>query len=216
MDRLGLSDDVVICVAQGGVELPILTEAERARMASFGHQSRQELFALGRTAARTLLGAYLHCDPLDVPLVVADDGAPEVEAHPIEVSLSHTLSPAGTPLAVAAIASQQLGVDIEALKPRRNDLYRFLLHEAEYPLLHDLAEHHAEPPSVAIVRCWAMKEAVLKGLRTGFRLSPKKLRLTLMPDSTTPYVSTAQVTGSNWRLHTTEVHGCALAVALPL
>lgn len=211
-----MPDGVFVSLVHGANGVAILTEAERARMASFGHPNRRALFALGRLAARTLLSTHLTYDPLDVPLIVAKDGAPEVDGHAIEVSLSHTLSVNDTPLAVAAIASQPLGVDIEALKPRRRDLYRFLLHESEYPLLQNMAEHYCEPPEITIVRCWAMKEAVLKALRTGFRLSPKKLRLDLALSSDAPYSATARVQGSAWQLHTTEVHGCALALALPL
>ncbi|MEM8557694.1 MAG: 4'-phosphopantetheinyl transferase, partial [Bacteroidota bacterium] len=123
----------------------MITEAEAARHASFGHPTRRVLFALGRTAARTLLAERLGVDPLDVPLVVADDGAPEVAGHPVEVSLSHTLTPDETPIALAAVGDVPLGVDIEALKPRRPDLYRFLLHPEEYRLLHLLTDRHSEP-----------------------------------------------------------------------
>ncbi|MEL6445911.1 MAG: 4'-phosphopantetheinyl transferase superfamily protein [Bacteroidota bacterium] len=161
-----------------------------------------------------MLGDHLGYKPADVPLFVADDGAPEVTGHSLDVSLSHTLTPDALPLAFAAFAGTAVGVDVEALKPRRADLYRFLLHPDEYPLLQEWSEHNNEDPRTTIVRCWAVKEAVLKAIRTGFRTSPKKVRLALVGGDT--YAATAEVEGTRWRIHTAEMHRCAVAVALPL
>ncbi|MEL7360548.1 MAG: 4'-phosphopantetheinyl transferase superfamily protein [Bacteroidota bacterium] len=211
---LGLSDGVGLRAALGHADGAVLSAEERVRVESFGHPARRVLFTLGRTVVRTLLGDHLGYEPVDVPLVVADDGAPEVSGHALDVSLSHTLTPDALPLAFAAFAGTAVGVDVEALKPRRADLYRFLLHSDEYPLLQEWSEYHCEDPRITIVRCWAVKEAVLKAIRTGFRTSPKKVRLALVRGDA--YAATAEVEGTRWRIHTTEMHGCAAAVALPL
>lgn len=146
----------------------ILSADERERMHTFAHAGRRRAFAAGRIAARLLLAERLSVPPEAVPLRVAQDGAVEVEGAGLYVSIAHS----GT-RAVAAVSSAPVGIDIEQNRPRHEDLYRFLLHPDEYPLLDALPYDRTE----AIVLCWVLKEATLKALRTGLRLSPKRLRL---------------------------------------
>ena len=146
----------------------VLTDDERARMQSFGHPKRKAEFERGRIALRLLLAERLGVAPRDVPLQVAADGAVELAGFDEVVSIAH----AGG-RAVAAAGRRALGVDVERIVPRRPDLYRFLLHSDEYGVL-DVFER---PMDEALLICWTLKEATLKARRSGFRLSPKKLRL---------------------------------------
>lgn len=159
-----------------------LSDEERACLASFGSEKRRREFIAGRAAARSLLAHRLSCDPADVPLRIADDGAVDVmhdgsvmhdasEGPPIHhLSIAHS-----GPHAVAAISGQPVGVDLEEIAPRDAGLERFLM----APDQRGLIEEWPYGRDASLVLAWTLKEAVLKARRSGFRLSPKKLHLTL-------------------------------------
>ena len=137
-------------------------------MTTFAHDSRRRSFLLGRAAARTLLAERLAMTPPQVPLHVADDGGVDVGDAATRVSIAHSGEHA-----VAAIAQRAVGIDLERIAPRHDGLLRFLLHPDEYVAFEALPLDHTH----ALILCWTLKEATLKALRTGFRRSPKKLRL---------------------------------------
>lgn len=145
-----------------------LSPEERQRVVGFTLPKRRREFVLGRAAARTLLAEHLDVEPPDVPLRVADDGAVEVVGPDLAVSITHSGGHA-----VAAVAPRPVGVDLERIAPRHPDLPHFLLHPDEHTAFEDLPLD----PDRATILYWTLKEAALKALRTGFRLSPKKLRL---------------------------------------
>ena len=205
-----LPDDIVLRFAAQASTAPpaldVLPSEERAQAEGFGSAKRRREFALGRTAARTLLAERLAVAAPDVPLRIAADGAPELDEPALHVSIAHAGTAAQT-LAVAAVGARPLGVDLEPIRPRRPDLYRFLLHPDEYGLMEHLPHEH----DAAQVLLWTLKEATLKAMRTGFRVSPKKLRLTVEPERRAATVRVEEET--RWSLRYTERDGCFLAVA---
>ena len=209
---MDLPDDITLHVARraADADLPLatLSEAECATLADFGSAKRQREYALGRTAARRLLAQRLGVPEAAVPLRVADDGAPEVEGVALHLSLAHVATARQT-LAAAVAAPHHVGVDLERIRPRRPDLYTFLLDPEEYGLLDALPHPHDE----AQILIWTLKEAVLKAMRTGFRLSPKKIRLTL--GDVNGYAEAKLKDGTAWSLRYTRRDRCFLAVAFP-
>lgn len=148
-----------------------LSEDERARMATFGNEGRKKQFATGRMVLKEVVGEATHQTATNVELVVEESGALAVKNDSsLFVSLSHS-----TRHALAAVATCPIGVDIERIKVRRPDLWRYILHPDEYDSFHALELASDEK----LILYWTLKEAVLKGLKTGFRLSPKKLKTTL-------------------------------------
>ncbi len=166
---------------------PVLTPDERDRMAGFGHADRRRQFALGRTAARTLVGARLGVAPDAVPLAVAADGAPDVPG--LRVSIAHT-GHGPDVAALAAVASGPVGADLERVAPRRPDLWTRIVRPDERPLLDALGG----PTDDAQTLLWTLKEAVLKGQRTGFRAGGRSVRLRLDADGAPPDRGLATVT----------------------
>ena len=209
---MDLPDDIALRLlvrdAEATLPLAALSAEERDQLRSFGSETRRRSFALGRMAVRALLAERLALAEPAVPLLVADDGALEVREGGLRVSLSHVATRRQT-LAVAVAAPHAVGVDLEVVQPRRPDLYRFLLAPDDYGILDTLPFDHHE----AQVLIWTLKEAVLKALRTGFRLSPKKLRLSVGPE---PGVASVTVEDVRWALRYERQFGCFLAVALPL
>lgn len=191
--------------ASAPLALDALPHDERLQLEGFRHERRRHEFALGRATARALLAERLGVAAQDVPLRVAEDGAPELDGD-LYVSIAHTRT-RGQTRAAAVAASRPVGVDLEQVRPRRPDLYRFLLRPDDYDVLDQLPLDH----DAAQVLIWTLKEATLKALRTGFRLSPKKLRLSVEPERQAATVRTEE--GALWSLRYAERDGCFLAVA---
>jgi 4'-phosphopantetheinyl transferase len=210
-----LPDDIdlrlTVRPASAPLALDTLTGEEQARLDGFGSEKRRREFALGRATARALLADRLAVAAPDVPLRVAADGAPDLDDDPesdgaLRVSIAHAATSEQT-LAVAAVGERPLGVDLEPIRPRRPDLYRFLLHPEDYDVLDRLPHDH----DAAQVLLWTLKEATLKAMRTGFRVSPKKLRLAVEPGRGTASVRVEG--GGRWVLRFARRDGCFLAVA---
>lgn len=147
-----------------------LSSEEQKRMESFGSKKRRQEFLIGRAAVRILVARRLKILPKEVRLHVADDGAPEVVGSDLQISLAHSHGKA-----VAVATNRAVGVDLERIQSRRKNLYTYILHEEELEMFETLPGSHKERQ----ILCWALKEATLKALRTGFRISPKRLRIKL-------------------------------------
>ncbi len=152
----------------------VLTDLEAERLSPYKSERRRRQSALGRTAARTLAADALGVAPLAVALEVGADGAPRIGGHGagLEVSISHT-SRGGASAGVAVIANQRVGVDLERVSTRRPDLWQRLLRPDEHSVLESLGG----PTDETQTRLWSIKEAVLKGQRTGFRAGAQSLRI---------------------------------------
>ncbi|MEM1093326.1 MAG: 4'-phosphopantetheinyl transferase superfamily protein [Bacteroidota bacterium] len=152
----------------------IISEVERKRIGTFGSEKRRREHLLGRVALRQLVAEHTGTLPREVNLRVPKGGWVEVDVSPCWLSVSHS----GTH-AFAALATHPVGVDIEVRRTVRDDLHRFLLHPDEYWFLDYWEQARGGNGSYddTLVRLWSIKEAVLKARRTGFRMSPKKIRL---------------------------------------
>lgn len=183
-----------------------LSEEERDCVSEFGAAVRRREFVTGRAAARTLLADVLEVSPGSVPLRQAEDGGVDVERDEWHVSISHSAEHA-----VAACARHLIGVDLEQIKPRDEGIARFLLHpqSLESGLLDDLPYERTE----ALILCWTLKEAVLKARRSGFRRSPKTLRLEVSPDRQRASVHVQD--GRLWAARYKRMDDFILSVAFP-
>lgn len=153
-----------------GMRLAMLTDEELARHDSFKSEKRKRSFVLGRAAARELAAHTLDRDIKDIKFAIDEGGAIDLVGFEGFLSLSHSED-----RAVAALAPVPVGVDLERKTDRVEDLYRFVLRPEEYHLLTNAAFDQAD----TVLLCWSVKESVLKGLRTGLRISPKKVLLDL-------------------------------------
>jgi 4'-phosphopantetheinyl transferase len=207
---MNLPDDITlrlaVCEAAAPLSLDALPQGERDRVEGFGSEKRRREFALGRATARALLADHLAVAAPDVPLRIAADGAPELDGGRLHLSIAHAATSERT-LAAAAIAPRPVGVDLEVIQPRRPDLFRFLLQPDDYGLLDRLPLEH----DAAQVLIWTLKEATLKAMRTGFRVSPKKLRLSVDAERQAATVSIGG--GGSWSLVYEQRDGCFVAVA---
>lgn len=180
----------------------LLSDEEAERLRSFHLPKRRREFILGRAAARLLLAEELDIEPGDIPLSVADSGAIDVVGADIHVSIAHSGDHA-----VAAAANRLVGVDIESIAPRHADLRRYLLHPDELELVHGLPLDEERTN----ILCWTLKEATLKAMRTGLRVSPRKLRLEI--DLHNERAEVLGADGRRWPAYFEQWDGYYVAVA---
>lgn len=141
-------------------------------MTSFGAVSRQHEFLLGRALARGLLGSCLEMAPAEVSLCRAEDDGLDVEEEGWFVSIAHSEE-----VALVGAAQHHLGVDLEAIRPRDAAVADFLFAPEDRGMVERLPYDF----DAALVLCWSLKESVLKARRSGFRRSPKELRMSVAP-----------------------------------
>lgn len=178
-----------------------LSGPERIRRDGFKSARRRATFAMGRVAARRLLARRLGCLPPDVPLHVADDGAVEVVGTSVFLSISHTDEGA-----VAVVGPMPVGIDVEPSHRRIGDLSEYVLNPAERDAM--VAE---SDPDGFVLRSWVAKESVLKGLRSGLRVSPGRVTLRFEGNRGVA----RRDDGVDWRFALGEHRGLIVAVAYP-
>lgn len=129
-----------------------LDAAEQARLAAMVDAMGRHRLLATRAGLRQVLAGYLGCTPAEVPLTVAEGGKPRIAGGP-QFNLSH-----GGDLALLAVASQAVGIDVEPLRtvPRA-------LAIARRSLGSDISESLAKLPAgerdQAFLSAWTAMEA---------------------------------------------------------
>lgn len=165
------------------VDASVLSEDEAQRAAKFLHAADRERYTVAHVMLRLLLAAYLGGDPAALPLFAeacpmcgGPHGRPAVAGEPrLHFSLSH-----GGAFALAAFASEPIGVDVEPVPAEAavQDLLGCLdaAERREFDALAPL-----ERPA-GFARAWVRKEARLKALGTGLALDPAAVHAGLGPE----------------------------------
>jgi 4'-phosphopantetheinyl transferase len=148
-------------------------ELERASQLKFEDARRR--FIAGRGLLRRVLGEYTRRSPAELIFNYGQRGKPALEGeHWLHFNLSHSHE-----LAVIAVsAGQEVGVDIERLRPaeRMESLaWRYFAEEEANALL-ALPEDQRVGAFFAI---WTRKEAYLKALGRGFSIPLRSFAVTL-------------------------------------
>ena len=179
--------------------LSLLSEKEQARarrlVATAGAQ-----FAAARGALRMLLGAYVGAAPTLLAFGVSATGKPFLEDAPwLRFNLAHSDA-----LALVAVARDiEVGVDVE----RRRAVGDAAALAARYFAPEEAGELATLPEDMrsdAFLRCWTLKEAVLKGTGKGLSQPLDSFRVAGAP--------------AGWSLHALEpgpAYLGALAVQAP-
>ncbi|RII17627.1 4'-phosphopantetheinyl transferase sfp [Streptomyces sp. YIM 130001] len=148
-------------------DLAVLDTAERERATAMRRPQDRDLYITAHTALRRVLGRRLDTAPAELAFVRepcphcdGPHGRPALSGVPVHFSLSH----AGRH-ALIAVSDRPVGVDIELVPEPAlvTDVAR-ALHPSERDQLAMLGPESAPD---AFARCWARKEAVLKGTGEG-------------------------------------------------
>jgi 4'-phosphopantetheinyl transferase len=174
-----LNQDVEICLASVSAPLAAagsncaqwMGEAELARLAAMGSETRRRQFIAGHWLARDVAAGFTGTNPHDWLLVAAANGAPELHLRStsrrqgIHLSLSHSGE-----MVAAAIAPFPLGIDLESTDRVRDWLaladHVFAPEECKQLLLLPESERQE-----LFYRYWTLKEACGKRDGTGLHLS---------------------------------------------
>jgi len=171
------------------------------------------LSALGRSALRHLLGAYLTCAPDDLHFVTSTYGKPSLDplAHRtrIDFSVAHT----DGMILLAFSLDGALGIDCERMAPLpdQDDVAALILTPSEH------ARYTLTPPGdrqSLFFRWWTCKEAVVK--QVGLTLDDMSRASVALPESAaqTP-IRFALDNRVGWLLECPPIPGVAAAVTLP-
>jgi len=123
----------------------------------------RERFAVSHGAMRQILGAYLGCRPVDVPVEAPYGQRPRLAG--LQLSLAHC-----DRLALLAVAVTPVGVDVEATADAATDDLLALAEATLTPA--EMRRLLATPPDERArvwLRSWVRKEAVVKAAGEGFR-----------------------------------------------
>lgn len=150
--------------------LEVLSPAERERAEKIRRKDMRLSYLQAKCAFRIILAAHLHVPPRDLQMTVSRFGKPQLPAHGIEVSQSHSHD--WSVVAVSALGL--VGIDIERWRPLAN--CRQL---ACHIMTGQEARAFEDTPSELTVRkfleLWTRKEAVLKCAGLGLRQDPRGL-----------------------------------------
>ena len=138
-----------------------LSPDELERAGGFHFPQDRDRFIARRGVLREVLGRYVGQTPGDLHLEYTSFGKPYLPGTPLHFSASHSSG-----LALYAISSRQVGVDLEYLRPDFpfRDIARRFFREDEIAYLDSLP---ASDQHRAFFMLWTRKEAYLKALGLG-------------------------------------------------
>ncbi len=143
--------------------LAMLSEDEQKRADRFYFEGDRQRFIVARGMLRSLLGKYLQLAPEQIEFRYSTKGKPLLENpyHSLHFNLSHSGD-----LALYAIASQPVGIDLEQIRPLPDaeQLAKrfFTPREAEA-----IASVPRAQKQAAFLNAWTRKEAYLKATGDG-------------------------------------------------
>src|SRR3954469_12264656 len=160
VERLGPDEVHVWSVALDAQPASVgaaLSEDELLRAAAFKVEDGRRNFVAARGALRILLGRYLETDPAALRFAATTNGKPRLDPpQKLQFNVSHSGS-AG----LIAIAGNDVGIDVEQIKPRENleGLARRVFTEREREAIAGEED--------AFYRHWVAKEAFVKATGRG-------------------------------------------------
>ncbi|MFF5789204.1 4'-phosphopantetheinyl transferase family protein [Streptomyces sp. NPDC012693] len=145
----------------------LLDAEERRRWKALVREGDRTRYLAAHGGLRRLLGRYLDVPAIEVafvredcPLCGGPHGRPALRDGAIHFSLSHSRD-----LVLVGVAARPVGVDVEAFPEAEvSDLVAVSLHPREREEFALLPE---DARQAAFTRCWARKEAYLKGTGEG-------------------------------------------------
>lgn len=152
-----------------------LSKEERARAECLGRAALRQRFIAVHGILRMLLGRYLNMASDAVQIQTGQQGKPYTEG--IEFSLSHSRNRA----VMAFSCFAPVGVDVEIIDTAINlkQVASLAFSPMEFETWRALPE---EQQRLAFYQTWTCKEALLKALGYGMRLSPRKFSMRMALD----------------------------------
>lgn len=147
-------------------------EVERADRFRVPHVARR--FIAARAVLRTLLGLATATDPARVEFSYGERGKPSVTGAP------HFNASDSGDTVVVAMASEEVGVDVEGLRtlPNPDRLARRICTDRELAQLAAIPDHDF---GTSLLRLWTFKEAALKAVGLGLPGGLRNVEVDIRP-----------------------------------
>jgi 4'-phosphopantetheinyl transferase len=152
----------------------ILDPRELERADRFRVPGAARRFITARAVLRTLLGRVLGTPPETIEFSYGERGKPAVAGAP------HFNTSDSADTVVVAMASEEIGVDVEVVRPltNRDRLARRICTENELEQLAALPESEV---AAALLRLWTFKEAALKAVGLGLPGGLRNVEVDFLP-----------------------------------
>lgn len=140
----------------------VLNDAERQRAMRLRLEPKRARFIIVRAVLRRILASYLGVTAEEIEFSLGAQGKPCLRENTLGLhfNVSHSAD-----FAVFAIATAEVGVDIEKIRENYNDaVARRFFSAAEYAALHAVP---AAERNIEFYRLWVGKEAVIKAKGVG-------------------------------------------------
>lgn len=158
--------------------IDLLSEEEILKGDKFYFSKDRQTYLVSRGLLRFLLGKYLNISARDIRFDYNPFGKPQIDFLPSE-ELFFNVSHSGEFCLIGLSRSNQIGVDIELIKPVDYDfLSKNVFSKAE------LAEFQSIPNNIkskAFYCGWTRKESFIKGIGKGLSFPLKNFSVTLKP-----------------------------------
>lgn len=163
--------------------------------------SAASLSKLESDCAKRILAAML-CDKLgcradELHFEKGERGKPFLSNNPCFFSVSHS----GGFVAVA-VADEEIGIDIETIKQRRQSVEKRVFNESEIKLIAESTDCDE-----AFYRLWTLKESYLKAIGTGFNGNAKEICFSSLGNF-------PQANKDGFEFKSEIIDGCAVAICL--
>jgi len=158
----------------------LLTADEQLRANRFHFEQDRQRFIVGRGILRTLLGRYVGCPGGKLQFSYGARGKPALASPTTEPPLYFNLAHSGGLAVIALAYHQELGVDVEQIRPitdMEQIVRRFFAAPEQAALLGLPVEQRQE----AFFNGWTRKEAYLKALGDGLARPLDQFCVSLVP-----------------------------------
>lgn len=146
-----------------------LDNHEIARFDKIKNTAMKERYFVCRCVLKQIISAYTHQRTSDVKIGYNSFGKPFVQDSRIHFNLSHS----GDHL-VIGVSDEELGVDVETIRPINLDVAKSFCTENELSYI-----HHAEDRYDRFFRVWTLKEAYVKKIGKGLYFDVKNIDLSI-------------------------------------
>ncbi len=178
----------------------MLSTEERQRAGRYLFPQHAHRYTIVHGVLRALLGSMLETAPEAVRIMPDTNGKPHViQADGQPSSLRFNLSDSGNVALFAMALRQELGVDVEQIRPldHLKLAQRFFATEE----VRDLMRLPANELEAAFFACWTRKEAFLKAMGTGLRTPLDSFAVSVRPDEPAVLRRAAGADRRSWTVH---------------
>lgn len=146
----------------------ILSADEKRRAGSFRFDKHRNRFITGRGKIRQILGEKAKCAPQAIEFDLNKYGKPSLSSPNTAQHLEFNASSSAVLGAIAISDRSPVGLDIEKIKPMRDDDYdRIVMHEFTADECRWYMQHARHERNRVFFEFWTCKEAYLKALGIG-------------------------------------------------